>query len=340
MMYPMVSIIMPIRNEAGFIRRSLGAVLAQDYPQECVEVLVVDGMSDDGTREMVRETFERSNVEAFQRSNLHMLDNPERIVPTALNRALEQAKGDIIIRVDGHCEIAPDYVRRCVEVLEETGADCVGGPMETVGRTVMAESIALAQSSPFGVGGVAFRTGSDEGRYVDTLAFGAYRREVFERIGNFDEELVRNQDDEFNFRLTQAGGKIWLDPSIRSVYYSRASLRGLWKQYFEYGLYKVRVIQKRGAVPSWRHLIPGGFVLGLVFSLLLALLTGRKRLALSVAGPYAAANLAASAWAAREKPRLLPWLPPAFATLHLAYGLGFLWGLWRWREKWDADFHD
>ena len=343
MTFPTVTIIMPIRNEAEFVRRSLGAVLVQDYPPECLEVLVVDGMSDDGTRRIVREMFERSKVEMSQCSSLQLLDNPERIVPTALNIGLEHANGDIIIRVDGHCEIVPDYVRRCVAILEEAGADCVGGAMETVGRTVMAESIALAQSAPFGVGGVAFRTGSDEGRYVDTLAFGAYRREVFERIGNFDEELVRNQDDEFNFRLTQAGGKIWLDPSIQSVYYSRASLQGLWKQYFEYGLYKVRLIQKRGAVPSWRHLIPGGFVLGLIFSLLLALLTGRKRWALIVVGPYAAANLAASLWAARARARLLPWLPPAFATLHLAYGLGFLWGLWRWRDRWgeiEADSCD
>jgi GT2 family glycosyltransferase len=198
----------------------------------------------------------------------------------------------------------------------------------------MAKGIALAQSSRFGVGGVAFRTGSEDGRYVDTLAFGAYRREVFGRIGRFDEELIRNQDDEFNFRLTQAGGKIWLDPSIRSVYYSRASLSGLWKQYFQYGLYKVRVIQKRRAVPSWRHLIPGLFVLSLLFSFLLALITRKWTLVFSVTAPYAMANFSASVWASRHQPRLFPFLPLAFATLHMAYGFGFLAGLWRWRHKW------
>jgi succinoglycan biosynthesis protein ExoA len=159
---------------------------------------------------------------------------------------------------------------------------------------------------------------------------------VFERIGTFDEELVRNQDDEFNFRLTQAGGKIWLDPAIRSVYYSRASLRGLWRQYFQYGLYKVRVIQKRGAVPSWRHLAPISLILGLVGSLLLALLRRRKRWLLAVAGPYAVANLTASIWVGRGQWQHTVVLPLAFATLHLAYGLGFLQGLWRWRERWTV----
>jgi glycosyltransferase involved in cell wall biosynthesis len=330
MRFPPVTIIMPIRNEAGFIQRSLGAVLAQNYPEECLQVIVADGMSSDGTREIVREM-----VGEYPRASL--IDNPGRIVPTALNAALAEAQGEVIIRVDGHCQIAPDYVQRCVEALERTGADCVGGPMVTVGETDVAEGIALAQSSFFGVGGVAFRTGSDRGRYVDTVAFGAYRREVFDRIGTFDEELVRNQDDEFNFRLTQAGGKIWLDPSIRSVYYSRASLPGLWRQYFEYGLYKVRLIQKRGAVPSWRHLVPVTFVLSLLASLLLALFTGQRRWALSVAGPYAAANLAASAWTARNRWRLFPFLPLAFATLHMAYGLGFLSGLWRWRGCWQRN---
>jgi cellulose synthase/poly-beta-1,6-N-acetylglucosamine synthase-like glycosyltransferase len=196
-----VTIIMPIRNEAAFIHRSLGAVIAQDYPQQCLQILVVDGMSTDNTRAIVIDL-------AARHPNIRLLDNPRQTVPAALNRALQEAQGDIIIRVDGHCEIAPDYIRRCLEAFEQPGADCIGGPLVTVGNNTLARAIALAQSSPFGVGGVAFRTGSSNGRYVDTLAFGAYRREVFDRIGRFDEELIRNQDDEFNFRLIQAGGKI------------------------------------------------------------------------------------------------------------------------------------
>jgi len=209
--------------------------------------------------------------------------------------------------------------------------------MVTVGETWMARAIALAQSSLFGVGGVTFRTGRKKPGYVHTVAFGAYRREVFERIGAFDEELVRNQDDEFNFRLIQAGGKIRLDPSIHSVYYSRTDLCGLWRQYFQYGIYKVRVIQKRRAVPSWRYLVPGAFVLGLLGSLLLALITSQPFWVLTVAGPYAVANGLASLWTARRDGRTLVVLPLAFLTLHLAFGIGCLWGLWRWRRKsWGA----
>lgn len=325
--YPFVTVIMPIRNEAAYIARSLGAVLAQDYPPDRLEILVVDGMSEDGTRDLVADLQIRN-----PQFVIRLLDNPARIVPTALNIGLRHARGEVIVRVDGHCEIAPDYVRRCVEGLQETGADCVGGVCITVGETSTARAIALAQSSWFGVGGVAFRTGRSTPGYVDTVPFGAYRREVFHRIGGFDEELVRNQDDEFNFRLTQAGGKIWLDPSIRSVYYSRASLRGLWRQYFQYGLYKVRVMQKRKGIPSWRLLVPPAFVLGLLGSALLAMAIREPLWALAVAAPYVMANLGASLWTARRDPLALPLLPLAFATLHLAYGLGFLWGLWRWRK--------
>lgn len=326
---PSVTVIMPVRNEATFIERSLGAVLAQDYSRELIQILVVDGMSDDGTRELVQQMIAR-----WPEDDLTLIDNPEHIVSTGLNRALRDAKGEVIIRVDGHCEIAPDYVRQSVKTLQKTNAECVGGALKTVGDTLLAQAIALAQSAPFGVGGVAFRTGRVTGAYVDTLAFGAYRRGVFDRIGIFDEELVRNQDDEFNFRLMQAGGKIWLDPSIRSVYYSRTSLRRLWRQYYQYGLYKVRVIQKRRAVPSWRHLIPTAFVLALVLSSVLALVMLEWRWALVVAGPYILVNLAASLWGARNAWSVLPLVPLAFLILHLAYGLGFLAGLWRWRAHW------
>ena len=324
---------MPIRNEADYFERSLNGVLAQDYPSELMEVVVVDGMSDDGTRKIITD-FQIRNP----KSEIHILDNPGKIVPSGLNIGLRQAKGQIIIRVDGHCVIAADYMQHCVTVLEEIEADCVGGPMVTVGETWAARSIALAQSSSFGVGGVAFRTGPTKPGYVDTVAFGAYRREVFDRIGTFDEELVRNQDDEFNFRLIQAGGKIWLDPSIRSIYYSRANLRSLWKQYFEYGLYKLRVIQKRKAIPSWRHLVPATFVLALLVTFVLASLNGQALWALVIAGPYVAANLIASLRTARSDWNTLPLLPLAFLTLHLSYGIGFLWGLWKWRSKWAKSY--
>ncbi len=336
-----VSLIMPVRNEAQHVERGLGAVLAQNYPADCMEILVVDGLSEDGTRDKVRSVLDgwkargRGSPQGrtLRIPAVRLLANRDRTAPSGLNIGLREARGNIIILVGGHCELSPSYVRRCVEVLRETGADCVGGPMETVGETRVARAVALALSSVFGVGGVAFRTGRHHPGYVDTVAFGAYRREVFERIGSFDEVLVRNQDDELNFRLIQAGGKIWLDPSIQSTYYSRADLQGLWRQYFQYGLYKVLVIQKRRAVPSWRHLVSGAFVLALAGSLILALLTRQPGWALTVVGPYAVANLLASLWTARRDMSALPVLPVAFASIHLAYGLGFLLGLWRWRRS-------
>jgi succinoglycan biosynthesis protein ExoA len=332
---PLVSIVLPIRNEASFIERTLAALASQTYPRSDLEIIVADGMSEDATA---------SSVHAFaarhEDMKVEVLINPRRIMPAGFNRGFEASHGDVIVVLGGHCVLAFDYVERCVEILERTGADCVGGVIETVGETVEGWAIAAAQSSPFGVGAARFRMVDVQPGYVDTVAFGAYRRSVFERIGTYDEELVRNQDDEFNFRLTQAGGRIWLDPSIRATYYSRSSLRKLARQYYEYGLYKVRVIQKRGAVPAWRHLVPAGMVLVVTASLTLFSLTQRLAFLLPIC-VYGIASLAFSVVAAmtatntgnRRPPReILPWMPPAFAILHFSYGLGFLAGLWRWRH--------
>jgi glycosyltransferase involved in cell wall biosynthesis len=339
---PFVSIIMPIRNEASYIAVSLGSVLAQDYPPELMEILVADGMSEDATRDIIDKTVREREIAVAARQQqatgpvlpaVKVLDNPGRIVPTAFNLGLRHAQGEIIIRVDGHCEIQPDYVRRCVELLLQTGADNVGGLQYAEGKDLVGKAISLATSSPFGVGGAKFHYAAQPG-WVDTVYLGAYRREVFDRIGGFDEELVRNQDDEFNFRLTQSGGKIWLDPSLKTVYYSRASFGKLWRQYFQYGFYKVRVMQKRGGVASWRHLAPAGFVVALFLSIFLGWVTGSPTIGLVVAGPYALANICASLWAARRDWRILPLLPLSYLILHLSYGVGFLWGLWIWRHRW------
>ena len=335
MNYSIVSVIMPIRNEATYIEATLRSIIEQDYPAELLEIIVADGMSTDKTREII-QSFQ---VKQVKHHNLELIENPGRIVPTGFNAALKCAKGDVIIRVDGHCVLDPGYVRRCVELLEETGADNVGGLQTAVGEGLVAQAISMATGSIFGVGGARFHYASKPG-WVDTVYLGAYHRSVFNRIGLFDEELVRNQDDEFNFRLLQAGGKIWLDPSIKVIYFSRSSFKALWRQYFQYGFYKVRVIQKRGAVPSWRHLIPATFVSGLIISFVLAWVTGNPLWALVISGPYVAANLFASLWTARRDWRTLSLLPLAFLTLHLAYGFGFLQGLWHWRRHWgDASSH-
>jgi glycosyltransferase involved in cell wall biosynthesis len=325
---PFVSVIMPVRNEAAYIERSLGSVLAQDYPAGRMEILVVDGLSDDGTREAV---LAHQGVHP----HIRLLDNPARIVPPGLNLGIRQARGEIVVRVDGHCEIAPDYVSRCVQHLCEDQVDAVGGPIETIGETAEAEAIALAMSSWFGVGGSAFRTIDDRAMLVETVAFPAYRRETLQRLGPFDEELVRNQDDEYNYRLIKAGGKILLSPDIRSRYYSRSSLPKLWRQYYQYGFWKVRVMQKHPRQMRWRQFVPAAFVAGLAGSLLAGVFWRPFRLvAALIVVLYGLANSAASfSMAARRGRPHAGRLLLIHPIMHVSYGLGFLAGLAHFADR-------
>lgn len=326
---PFVTVVMPVRDEAAFIAQSLGAVLAQDYPPERVEIIVADGMSTDGTREVVKTLQARD-------ARVRLVDNPGRIAPTGLNAALRLARGEVVVRVDGHCEIAPDYVRRCVECLAREQVAGVGGPLETVGETTTARAIAAAMSSNFGVGGAAFRTVKGRRMFVESVAFPAYTRRAVERAGLFDEELVRNQDDEYNYRLLALGARLLLAPEIRARYYSRGTLRSLRRQYFQYGYWKVRVMQKHPRQMRARQFAPPLFAAALLISIILSPFSVTARLALAaVTCAYSAANLCASVLTARKHGwRLLPLLPAAFATLHLAYGFGFLAGLVKFRNRW------
>ena len=328
---PYVSVIMPIRNEAAYIARSLGAVLAQDYPHDCYEVLVADGNSRDRTRHIVDYMAARSDV------LVTLVDNPGKIVPTGFNRALKQAKGEVIVRVDGHTLIEPDYVRQCVDALQRTGADNVGGRMNAISKTPLGQAISLATSSPFGVGGARFHY-SDQEEWVDTVYMGAWPREVFERIGGFDEEMVRNQDDEFNYRLQASGGKILLTDRIRSRYFNRADLRSLWRQYYQYGMYKVRVLQKHPLQMRPRQFAPPILAAAVVGGGLLSLLL-RVRLVRTlwrfVTSLYVMANLGASIYmAAKNGWQYLRMFPVIFAALHFGYGLGFLRGLVKFADRW------
>ena len=319
----MISIILPIRNEAKYIKKTLESILCQKNIEQEIEILIVDGMSTDNTRGIIIK-YQKDHP------NIHLIDNPEKIVSTGFNRALNESKGDIIIRVDGHCEIAPDYIQKCLECLEKINADCVGGATEHVASGLVGESIKMAQSSFFGVGGVSFRKKVEKGEYVDTLAFGAYKREVFDQLGGYDEELVRNQDDEFNFRMIQNDRKIWLDPSIKSTYTQRNSFMGIFKQYFQYGFYKVRVMQKRRGIASWRHMVPGLFVLGLLTSFSIFIIYGNNISILSLCLPYLLFSLFATILELFKSPfNLLSvmMLPLTFYILHISYGLGLLMGL-------------
>lgn len=327
---PFVSVIMPIRNEADFIERSLEAVLTQDYPRDCFEVLIADGMSTDQTRAIVQATAARHSDISVQ-----IIGNPRQVVPTGFNEALAHAKGDIIIRVDGHTIIEPNYIRECAAALARSGADNVGGKMEANGTSAFGQAVAFATSSSFGVGGARFHYSNKE-ELVDTVYMGAWRRELFDRVGNFDEELVRNQDDEFNYRTRAAGGKILLSPNIRSQYFNRSTPYALWRQYYQYGFYKVRVLQKHPAQMRPRQFVPPLFALGVLVGTVLAPLSKPLRRLWTVGlAVYALANVIASVKLARTN----GWqhfmrLPPVFFILHFSYGLGFLAGLVHFRDRW------
>ncbi len=329
---PTVSVVMPIRNEADFIARSLGAVLAQDYPADRFDVLVADGCSDDGTTEIVRKM-------AAADSRVRLLENRGRIVATGLNQALAVATGEIVVRVDGHCEIAPDYVRHCVAHLVAGEADGVGGPLETIGQTPVARAIAVAMSSQFGVGNSAFRTVTGRSMIVDTVAFPAYTRAVMDRVGPFDVELVRNQDDEYNYRLRKRGGRLLLAADVHARYYSRSSLRSLWRQYFQYGYWKVRVLQKHPRQMRPRQFIPALFVSALLAGVVTSPWTAGRLWLAAVAGLYVVANLAATLASRSRVPdatgRMV--LPIAFAILHASYGSGCLVGLLKFWNRWRGE---
>jgi len=321
---PFVTIVMPIRNEADFIERAIESVLGNDYPVEKMEILVVDGMSDDGTRDIVTNLSK-------QDSRLTMLDNPKRITPAALNIGIKASRGEMFIRVDGHVEIPADFISKSIRCLHEhPEAWIAGGYIKTVADSFTGKAIAAAMQSPFGVGNSRFRLGDYEG-WVDTLAFGAHHKWVVDKIGYFDEELVRNQDDEFNLRIILAGGKIWMSKSIRSTYFSRGFLRKLWKQYFQYGFWRIRTLQKHKRPASFRQIVPLLFVLSLLLLGFAAFLWKPLWIILVTEVILYLLGLAIGAFDVGNKTgwRYAVLAPVVFAILHFAYGLGSLWGVVR-----------
>jgi succinoglycan biosynthesis protein ExoA len=327
--FPFITIIMPIYNEAQFIQRSLEAVVIQNYPLEHFEIIVANGVSNDGTLDIIGDYQKRY-------LNLSLVVNAQKIVPTGMNAALRLAHGDIIIRVDGHCVIAVDYVQKCVEHIEREKVDGVGGPMVSIGETMMGETIAAAMCSKFGVGDSYFRTERGQTKLVDSVPFPAYTREIIQKAGLYDEELVRNQDDEYNYRIRELGGKILLAADVQSKYYSRGNLKDLWKQYFQYGYWKVRVMQKHPRQMRMRQLVPPAFVDSLLVSGIIALVHPVGVWLLSgIVGLYVLANLGASIYTCAKKGwRHLPLLPVVYAILHISYGTGFLVGLVKFANRW------
>jgi len=321
---PYVSVVIPMRNEAGYIGACIDSVLAQDYPADRFEIIVVDGDSDDDSPSILAAYGERIRV----------FHNAARIVPPAMNIGIRAARGDIVMRVDAHTTLDPAYMRTGVETIRRTGADNVGGPMHAIGGGRLADAIAAAMSSRFGIGAY-FHFGTEE-REVDTVYLGMYPRDALARIGLFDEELVRNQDDELNYRLRKAGGRIVLTPLMQSRYQNRTSVRKLARQFYQYGLWKVRVLQKHPLQMSPRQFVPPTFVATLIVSALVAPLCKWAGVIFFAAlGSYLAACSAAALLVARRAGwHLLPAVFVAFVTMHISWGSGFLWGLIRFAPHW------
>lgn len=316
-----VSVIIPTRNEEKFIGNTLLSLLNQDYPSDQIEVLIADGRSDDNTRSIIAEFVEKYN-------HIHLIDNPEQVVPFALNYAIKQSTGDVIVRLDAHSIYPQNYISRLVNVLEENDADNVGGVWVTTpaNDSNVALSIALATSHPLGIGDANYRLESNEIKEVDTVPFGCFKREVFDKIGLFDTDLIRNQDDEFNGRIIKNGGKILLVPDVKITYFARPNLETMRKMFYQYGLFKPLVNKKLGAPATIRQFIPPLFVLGL-FSGILGFLNSSWLLLWGggVIMYMLACLLVGISIAKKQKKLALMFiLPIVFLSIHLSYGIGYI----------------
>jgi hypothetical protein len=321
---PSVSIILPCRNEVRSIGSCLESILASAYPREQLQVLVADGMSDDGTREIIEQY-------AANHPYITLLDNPDHITPTGLNIALRAATGDVIMRMDAHATYPPEYIPRLVAALEETGADNVGTVVVTLpgDETAVARAIALGLSHPLGVGNSHFRVGSSTRRWVDHVPFGCWRRGVFARLGPFDEELARGQDVEFNARLISCGGRVLLLPDVAARYQARRCLGQLARMLYQYGYCKPLVARKVGRIMTLRQLVPALFVVSLLGTGSLSLWwTMASVLLITLIGAYAAVLLGCAVPVVfKHGTRVGLALMAALPLMHLGYGIGYLRGL-------------
>ena len=322
---PLVSVVIPCLNEERYIVPLLDSLAAQDYGPDGIEVIVADGGSTDRTRELVT-----GYAAPFAR--LELVDNPLRITVGGLNAGMDAARGDCWIIIGAHSQVRADFVRASVEALQRTGAACVGGPIETIGEGTVGKAIAAAMSSPFGVGNAKFRYAAAEGE-VDTVPFGCYHRRVWEVVGRFDESVDGADEDSYNARLIEAGGKIMLVPTIRSSYFPRRTFQALAKQYWEYGAAKGTLLS-RGRPLRARHFAPAAMVGGGPALWLVGVAIKRARqLLLVLSLTYVAGGLF-TARSAAEKTGANPLLTfAAMATMHFTYGAGFIFGAWKEKRR-------
>lgn len=321
---PMVTVIIPVVNESGYIERCLRSLMDNTYDNEKVEIFVFDGGSTDDTREIVGRLAEND-------ARVNLLDNPGKFIAPAFNHGVRISRGEVVIRFDGHSKASRDFIQRNIEVLDKhTDAWCVGGPIQTIGENRIGKVIAAVMSCPIGVGNAHFRVGGYDG-YVDTIAYGAYRKEGLLKVGPLDESLIPTEDDDLHFRIRKAGGKFYLSSKIKSVYYCRGSVRRLWSQYFQYGYWRIPTIMKHGQPATVRQIVPVAFVLGWIVLILGGLIWQPVWYGLAAyAGLYIVALLVGSMMAIRKNGFAAGIATPMiFPILHFSYGLGNLVAIWR-----------
>lgn len=325
--YKKISIVCPIFQEGNFIEAFLNSIIEQDCSKENFEVFLIDGMSTDSTRKIIEKYQQRY-------SYFRLLDNPHHTVPFALNKGIRMSSGDIIIRLDAHCKYPRNYISTLSKKLLELNADNVGGLWHTVPANQSTEAIAIAfcSSHPFGVGGSEHKIGTNQIHKVDTVPFGCYRRDVFKKIGLFNEDLTRNQDDEFNGRLIKNGGSIYILPSVVIEYTARENLRKMRHMYYQYGLFKPLVNKKLGSPATIRQFFPAMFIMGLVLGGIFAFFFLWVRyIYLAVIAIYLVIGTIIGLKAALlyKKALLAITVPYTFLNIHLSYGIGYLIGLWK-----------
>lgn len=317
---PFVTVVMVVRNEAPFMARALELVLAQDYPRDRMEIIVADGLSDDGTRDVLAEYQAKYPF-------IQVVNNPGRIVASGLNVAIDRSQGELIVRIDGHGQVATDFVSQVVQLMDEhPEAWCAGGPIVHAGTNLFGEAVAVAMSHPLGVGLATHRFEDYEG-YVEGAHFPTFRKWIFDRIGKFDEGLVRTEDDEFNYRIAQAGGKVYVSPRVRYVYYVRDRLGKLFRQYFQYSFWRIPVIKKHKKPTTLRQVVPPLFFLAVFVLLGVGIWLRQPWIALALPAIYLVALIAVAISVIPRKGLAVAALVPlAVATMHFAYALGIAYG--------------
>ena len=325
-MKPKISVVIPCYNEEDTITLLLEALYQQTFPKEFLEILIIDGVSSDNTINQIK-WFTRNHSDL----NIKVISNPERIIPVALNKGIQASTGELIIRLDAHSQPYPDYIERCVLDIQNIRADNVGGIWEIKpgNDNWVGKGIARASSHPLGVGDARYRVGG-EAQYVETVPFGCFNKKLFEKVGFFDEKLLTNEDYEFNNRILKSGGKIWFDPTIKSIYYSRKTFRELANQYWRYGYWKGKMILKNPATLRWRQVIPPLFVLSLLLWLVLSFFDHNFLILLTLEITlYLLALLVIAAIEAikNHDSSYSFGMPIAMIIMHVCWGTSFVWSL-------------